>query len=1467
MVNAWAFGMTIAATLLMGVALIRAGLRLVAASQRGLWTQWRILLTFLVGFLIGYLLFLHRLWFGMVSTELGTMVAAIFLAGAAFVFFTVEIISKTAGLDPMSAAAADIIAPSKRVEPKVAWIFLLGSFAAVVIGLYFSHFGYQHWKNQFAGTLELWVADFRGRVELSDRSLDAIVGLVAVRDGARADEFSILAKRLKKSHPHIQALEWIPLVRHSQRPAFEASIRAAGNKKFRIKDRMPDGSFRPSGRRDEYFPVYFVEPLEGNEQAVGYDLGSEASRRAALEAARDSGEIFVSRPMEMVELNAENLGILIFQPVYRTGTIPGTVEQRRKELLGFVLGVFRINQLIAYYVGKTLPSGLTLKVFDQSFKKPLLIYDSGGNGGALKRFIPFHVNGRNWQLEWQAASDFSGGSGLTTAMLIAILVFFFTAVIAFWAELIAIKERRTVSLDRDRFFDTAVDLICIAGFDGYFKRLSPSWEDLLGYTREELLAEPFVSFIHPDDVDRTIQEVGRIEKGAKAIRFENRYRKKNGGWCWLSWSAAPYLEEKRIYATARDITDLKRTQGELELSRERFDLAVKGTEDGIWDWDLSSDQTYFSDRWKSMLGYAPDEIENAFESWRDLLHPQDRTPTLELVQSYLDGNVPRFEMEIRMRHKDGGYRWIHTRGAAVRDSEGKPLRFSGAHTDITERKRAAEELHVVNTRLKAILDSPGEVIMAWIGSDGLFRAWSGGAERLLGYSAEEMIGKQTPAICHDLAELGRRAEEISKKLGRRIVPGFEMFYEMCRLPDFKSLDWNLKNKNGKFLSVQLFLNSFEVGDEKGVMGVGLDVSRRKEFEQGLSQARDEAIALAQTKTEFLANMSHEIRTPMNGVVGMTNLLLETDLDAEQKDYAKTVRNSARSLLAIINDILDYSKIETGKLVLESAEFKLTECVEDVVQLLASEARGKGLELACFVDPQLPQSLHGDRGRLRQVLMNLVGNAVKFTDAGDIVVRVVRLKAEDGGLRLRFEVQDTGIGISTPELKFLFEAFTQADTSTSRRFGGTGLGLAISSSIVEAMDGKIGVESEAGRGSLFWFEVDFVPGENANADSPVDLLKGIPILVLDPHPVTLEILDVYLRDEGLRPTLVGSAEEAKRVFDKQPFPLVLMDIQSGKENGIEQLGWFKAKDDNRPKVAVLSSFPSAGREAVLGAGADVFISKPIRRLHLRRSIKALVTGEPLSGVLIPEEPEITAAASCSLKRLLVAEDNPVNQKVLLSMLEKIGFDADLVSDGKAALAAVESGGYDLVFMDCQMPVLDGYESARRIRLLSSGAARVPIIGITAHVLKGDREKALQAGMNDYLAKPIELEQLQDVISKWIEKDDSDSVLDEKTVWALRGIDDGGGDVLRQLVETFLRDAPEKMAGIRVGIQVGGSKHYQLVHTLKGSSYSLGARLLGDACAALERDINAGGRDAKRLGAELDGAFAAGCAALKRVAGLS
>ncbi len=897
------------------------------------------------------------------------------------------------------------------------------------------------------------------------------------------------------------------------------------------------------------------------------------------------------------------------------------------------------------------------------------------------------------------------------------------------------------------------------------------------------------------------------------------------------------------------------------------------------------------------------------------------------------------------------------------------------------------ELRQMNARLTALLNASKLNCIVATNPDGVITLFNTGAERMLGYTAAEMVGKQTPGIFHLASEIEARGRILSAQFGRPIH-GYGVFIELARRGETEEREWTYVRKDGSQLIASVSINAVldpegkitgylgighditkrkeseskfqllterlslatsvaavgvwewdvansamtwddtmeeiygfaltkespyeqwstavhpedlplaegalkktleekaratvdfrikrpdgttrhlsaaegPVLDERGnvtkIIGVNIDVTNRKRVEADLQRAKDEAEAANRAKSEFLANMSHEIRTPMNGIMGMTELVLDTELDSEQREYLNLAKMSADSLLSLINDILDYSKIEAGKLEIDAIDFNLGDCLGDTMKTLSLRAHQKGLELAFEIEPNVPDALIGDPGRVRQIILNLVGNAIKFTEIGEVVLSVQSLTHVGDELQLRFTVTDTGIGISPDKQAAIFEAFKQADGSMTRKYGGTGLGLTISSRLVELMGGRIWVESELGEGSRFHFTANFkVQKSAARTVVPRDptTLRDMRVLVVDDNATNRQILVKMLDGWHMISTVADSGAKAMVTLTEskgigRTFPLILLDAQMPEMDGFALAEYIKRHPSFR--AATIMMLSSAGQRGdamrCRELGVAAYLTKPVRQSELMDAILTALGTRAKSEAKPALVTRHSLRESQNRLKVLLAEDNAVNQLVALRLLERFGHTVTVAANGKKALEAWEKGGFDAILMDVQMPEMNGWEATQAIREKERTAGgHIPIIAMTAHAMKGDDERCFAAGMDDYLTKPIRTEELMTVLEKVgarkaareVRLDRAparkDARQEAEAVDLPAALERLGGDrgLYDELVGVFKTECPGMAAEMRRAIDDRDVKTLaRSAHTLRGSSSNLGAVAVAQAALELEK----------------------------------
>jgi PAS domain S-box-containing protein len=827
---------------------------------------------------------------------------------------------------------------------------------------------------------------------------------------------------------------------------------------------------------------------------------------------------------------------------------------------------------------------------------------------------------------------------------------------------------------------------------------------------------------------------------------------------------------------------------------------------------------YVSPRVEEIFGY-PREAWSEPEFFASLLHPEDRDETIAKHAAALARGDDRWSFEYRLIAADGRTVFVRDDARIVKGDDGDPIYVQGfmidvtdhalAHAEIRRQKQYFESLVAVSPVAIVIMDARERVT-----------GWNPAATELFGWSADEAIGRLIDELVFDAedSEEGREVTQEALSTGRVQRIG------------------RRSRKDGAVVDVELMLVPLRVdGEHVGFYAIYHDITE-------LQRAREEAEAATQAKSAFLATMSHEIRTPMNAVIGMTDLLLETELSGEQREFAQVVRSSGDALLHVIDDILDFSKIEAGKLELEWQPFDLRECVEGALDIVAPRAWEKEIELGCLIDEDAPAGIMGDAARLRQVLLNLLSNAVKFTEKGEIVVLVDAEPTPSGSHRLDLGVRDTGIGIPRDRMDKLFASFSQVDASTTRRYGGTGLGLAISKRLVELMGGTISVESEERKGSTFHITLAVEAAEVPTRISPADALPqlaGKRILVVDDNATNREIVTRHARSWGMKPVAVELPSEALALIAAgEHFDVAVLDMMMPDMDGMTLAREIRRHRAERELPLLLLT--SLGRlpHAQLAGEFSAQLTKPLKASQLYNALLRSVAGDVEAAESIGVASDGKPATS-SL-RILLAEDNAMNQKLALRLLERLGYGADVASNGLEALEALERQPYDVVLMDVQMPELDGLDASRRICERWPAEIRPRIIAMTANAMPEDREACFAAGMDDYVAKPIRADELAEALKRAkplgrkddVSSNELDISLDAAALENLREL--GGDDFLAEVIDAFLADAPTLLATLRRSLdEQDADELRRAAHTLKSNGLTLGAESFSELCRELEQ----------------------------------
>ncbi|MDB5972952.1 MAG: two component signal transduction system hybrid histidine kinase/response regulator with [Hydrocarboniphaga sp.] len=983
--------------------------------------------------------------------------------------------------------------------------------------------------------------------------------------------------------------------------------------------------------------------------------------------------------------------------------------------------------------------------------------------------------------------------------------------------------------------------------------------EVLGLEPEAILRDPLAPsrLVLPVDSAVLFKAYADSKRDLRSFEADVQIRRADGSIRLVRTVATPRLEGETCIWTGywSDITDETEARNRLAATEKRLRDITDSVPGALYQLRYTTagevQITYLSEGIRALIGVTIEEGHEDLNARFRTVLPED-LPAVGAGIRQAAATMEVMSVDFRIRHaRSGQIRWVRSVGRPQREPDGSTT-INGFWQDLTDRKELEEQLRqahdearTAEQRLRAIFDHT-RIGLVMIDQDLQFSDANPSLRELLMIEDEQEFARDFPAFSPPSQPDGRPSMEKAREM---IQMAFEQGYNR--------FDWLHQTRDGELRPCEIALTRVQLSGAPVIFATMTDLRERKRVEAALEAASLEAQAASKAKSDFLANMSHEIRTPMNAIVGLTHLGLGSSDPSRLLDYLGKIDTAAKSLLQIINDILDFSKIEAGKLVLESTRFDLYSVLDSLSGMVNLPAGEKSLELLFAVEPGVSSQLVGDPLRLGQILLNLVSNAIKFTERGQIVVRVSSVKQGRDFARLRFEVADTGIGLSREQIERLFAPFSQADSSTTRRYGGTGLGLAICRRLVDMMDGEIGVDSVPGAGSSFHFTARFglAPASAARLKTPRSL-RGMRVLVVDDNATAVSILSAYLESFGFDVASVsGGAEAIERVRDDagKPFRLVLMDWQMPGMNGIEAA--LRIRGLTRPEPLVVIMITAFGREEVERqaqiAGLDGFLIKPVNPSVLLDTIvqafgheTALEPGQATAA--------IDSRAALAGRRVLLVEDNEINQEVASELLRRAGVIVELAINGEQAVQRATATRYDAVLMDVQMPVMDGIEATRLIRALPAPQAQVPIIAMTANAMAEDRQRCLDAGMDDHLGKPVDVHRLYEVLARWTagrgpatepvaipaEPDfDFDAAIrlmaDSRALW-------------ERLARRYLA-APGAPAAIAAQLAAGDrAAAHRTAHTLRGSAATLGLLALQRAAGALEHRLSTADADA---GAEL------------------
>ncbi|KAA0987336.1 PAS domain S-box protein [Pseudomonas sp. ANT_J12] len=1300
--------------------------------------------------------------------------------------------------------------------------------------------------------------------------------------------------------PGASALGFIRRVPEQDESEFLKHARADSKADFSIRQFSPH-----SGER---YVVQYVEPVEGNQPAIGLDIASETSRREAAQSAIQSGVPRITGPITLIQaIGKPQQSFLVLMPIFRGGVTPATAAEREAAAFGWSYVVLQTAEVLKGLRIENETVHLRLRDITVPGQEKLF-YESSNDPTSPQTQVTHRlerdVYGRRWQIELGANPLFIQRLHQVSPTLVLLMGGLLTLLLATLAGVVSVsrQRRRQIFAEQARLaaiVESSADGIIGKTLDGVVTNWNKGAEHLFGYTAEEAVGQTLISLIVPEELvaDET-HILTSIRAGERITSFDTQRRRKDSRLIDVSASISPiYDEGGRVIGaskTLRDISAKKAAEAQiLELNSNLEEQVAQrtselrhlnlllgtvlrsATEVSIIATDLDGVIRVFNKGAEHLLGYDADEVVG--KNTPALFHiPEDVAARgVELSEECaqtIDGfrvfaHKPELEgaetREWTYIRKDGSRFPVTLVVTSMRDADGVLSGYLGIAVDITERKAAEKELAASlkatqkqRSELMAIHDQllmAAEVaelgIWSWtladnslLWNDRMFEFYDQPLTlRSIGLSYEHWYSRVHPEdVVAAAAKLNAAVE------------GTDVYDTIFRVV---SPDGQIR-----FIQAGAQIERDYAGVALRVTGINRDITAQRELESRLHYAKEQADGASAAKSAFLANMSHEIRTPMNAVLGMLQLVQNTDLNDRQLDYVTKAQTAAKSLLGLLNDILDYSKIEAGKLQLDVHPFELEPVMRDLAVVLAGNQGEKEVEVMFDLDSNLPNDLIGDSLRLQQVLINLAGNALKFTLEGQVVVSVQQLKRTENAVSLRIAVSDTGIGISPEQLQRIFEGFTQAEASTSRRFGGTGLGLVICKRLVTLMGGELHVESQQGVGSRFWFDItlDVAPTSLLrSACTGVDV--SLRILVVDDNAMAGELLLRTVHALGWKADRVSGGTQAVEWVKKaqalgEAYDVVLMDWRMSDMDGLSAAQLIHQQGNGLPPPMVIM-ITAYGREILADAhhAGDApfvgFLTKPVTPKQLADAVQRALKGKDLLHSPLPRSTVDRPQRLAGL-RLLVVEDNMLNRQVADELLTREGAQVTLSEGGLEGVSKVmnERVPFDVVLMDIQMPDIDGLEATRRIRS-NPRFATLPIVAMTANASNTDREACLAAGMNDHVGKPIDLEQLVVTLLFQAGCEDGqasltvgqvntgESVIESRS----STIDRFGGDLdlIRKVLRTFGPEMEKQLVRLRDQIQRQDASGAAFVlHTIKGSSGTMGAKAVSQLAGNLEHTLKHG-----------------------------
>ena len=1267
------------------------------------------------------------------------------------------------------------------------WIIgLLGVIASLAVLAVNVEDKRNEWRTDFEQETRKISAIIERKTELGLNVIEDLAGFLMHEEEITRTHFRIFTQKSLKNISFIKKLLWLKKVTAFERGSFEVNLAKEKNGAsgiFRIEE---NGSIVAATEKKEYYPVLFAEPSGDGRPIVGLDISSDTCISELINrASADKNIVSYELPKGVLSLTLPCTISLL--PVFCVDCENGGSDENR--LLGFIAGIFSLDGLIADIVPQKPLSGLNIVIYDPALgTRP--VFGVELPDAVIRHDEKVSFFGRNIVVSGQANAGFMGGvksdQALFTFFFTLARIFLMIAIILLLqyyakmtesevklrtAELVEANEKlkneiRAHMEDEAALDKTSARIISILESmnDAFitldlqmrFTYINLQAERLFQANRSSLMGKVFWDALPDAKKLRFYEEYHKLIDGKQSVEFKEFYPTSG---VWVEVRA--HISADGISVYFRDITQRVMRESERAMAEEqlrKLSQAVEQSPAVVVITDTAGFIEYVNPKFEQITGYSFEEVRG---KKTNILKSGKTTPEAyqELWKTIISGSEWRGEFQ--NRKKNGELYWEFASISPIKNLKGEITHYLAVKEDVTVRKKIESELRDSEEKFYLISSMAADG-MILIDPEGKVSFWNHAAQVIFGYSKEEALG----CSLHDLLAPRQYHESIRRgfaeftKTGKGVIVG-----NVIEMP--------ARKKNGSETIVELSVASIVIKGQWHAIGIVRDIAARKRTERELQQTKEQAEMANRYKSVFLANMSHEIRTPLNGMIGFTDMLLRTSLSEEQFDYAKIIKSSSTSLLELVNDILDFSKIESGQIQLEKTFFDIEQIVAEVAELVKVKLKDKPVEIICSVEDRLSEMvLNGDPLRFRQIITNLMNNAAKFTEKGEIALYIDLIEELEGHVRIGAKIRDTGIGIPLDKLGDIFEEFKQVDSSVTRKYGGTGLGLSICRRLVRIMRGEIWAESEVGRGSVFsffiWLEKS---GVKSDPFSSKDYLAGKRILIVDDNLESLLIMKKILSMRGAAVTDLSDSRyvvsEIRSAFSRsEAYDILISDVKMPGMDGYELARAVRALPEPECKIPMLAFSGSMGHgpEKLLKAGFDSFLFKPVQTRKLLQALGTIFDkgngqSAAASRYALPVEKSESSTVSLRSCRVLLVEDHPVNRKLAVILMESEGVVVDVAVNGFEAVdmftKAVSGEAYDLIFMDIMMPDMDGITASEKIRQIEAenkdgGSLKpaVPIIAVTANVVKGDREKCISAGMDDYIAKPIKKENLMEMINKWV-----------------------------------------------------------------------------------------------------------------------